>query len=244
MIKSDVCIITTCKGRLEHLKQSVKNFVENTDADVMVVDCSCPEDSGNIIKSIYPDVIVERIIMDTWNPSLARNAGAIEARWLGYKYFVFMDADCLITKPFWDVLKTTFVENSFTFISPNCKELIGFIAVPADLFFSVGMYDLDFFKYGHEDIYLRLMLYQECQKYKAITPVGVSTIQHSDELRVKFSAVKEESLISQLNETIMLLYNKFCKKTGLELVGLINNENGIYKTLMGNDHIVATNADS
>ena len=39
-------IVTTCKGRLGNLKQSLPTFVAEAAAEVVVVDYDCPEGTG------------------------------------------------------------------------------------------------------------------------------------------------------------------------------------------------------
>ncbi len=40
--KPKFSIITTCKGRLEHLKQTLPAMLAQKDSEVIVVDYSCP----------------------------------------------------------------------------------------------------------------------------------------------------------------------------------------------------------
>jgi hypothetical protein len=38
-------IVTTCKGRLHHLRRSLPGFLAQPDTQVIVVDYDCPEDT-------------------------------------------------------------------------------------------------------------------------------------------------------------------------------------------------------
>ena len=48
---AEICIITTCMGRLAHLRQSLPSFTAQPDTSVVVVDYSCPERSGEWVES-------------------------------------------------------------------------------------------------------------------------------------------------------------------------------------------------
>jgi len=70
-------IITTCKGRLDHLKESLPAMVAQGAKEVIVVDYSCPDGTGDYVAVTYPDVRLVRVEgeqhFSNWK---ARNAGA------------------------------------------------------------------------------------------------------------------------------------------------------------------------
>ena len=47
-------IITTCKGRLDHLKQTLPAMLAQADAEVIVVDFSCPQDTAGYVERNLP----------------------------------------------------------------------------------------------------------------------------------------------------------------------------------------------
>lgn len=45
--------VTTCRGRLAHLRRSLPTFVAQPDAEVVVVDYDCPERSGEWVEQTF-----------------------------------------------------------------------------------------------------------------------------------------------------------------------------------------------
>jgi glycosyltransferase involved in cell wall biosynthesis len=88
-------IITTCRARLAHLKTTLPAMLKQSEAEVIVVDFSCPEGTAAFVTSHYPAVKVVKVEgKDYWSQCEARNAGAAIARgdWL-----IFCDADITIS---------------------------------------------------------------------------------------------------------------------------------------------------
>ncbi len=88
-------IVTTCKNRLSHLKESLPAMVSQPDCEVIVVDFTCSEGTADFVRTHYPQarvVVVEgRDYFSNWE---ARNIGAAAAtgEWL-----VFVDADIILS---------------------------------------------------------------------------------------------------------------------------------------------------
>ena len=51
-------VITTCKGRLEHLKQTLPRWLAEPNVFVTVVDYDCPDGTAAWVKENYPEVEV------------------------------------------------------------------------------------------------------------------------------------------------------------------------------------------
>ena len=144
-------IITTCKGRLEHLKQTLPTMLAQ-DAEVIVVDYSCPEGTADFVEQHHSQAKVVRIEgeqgFSNWK---ARNRGAAVATG---NMLVFCDADTFLAKGALEAIATTLPEKSFGFFSRlatdkfNRKgsrlaknQLRGFHVLPATVFRALGGYD-------------------------------------------------------------------------------------------------------
>jgi glycosyltransferase involved in cell wall biosynthesis len=53
-------IVTTCKSRLDHLKQSLPNMISQGAHEVIVVDYDCPEGTAAWVEKHHPGVRVVR----------------------------------------------------------------------------------------------------------------------------------------------------------------------------------------
>ncbi len=73
-------IITTCKGRLAHLKESLPAMAAQPGAEVVVVDYDCPEATTAYVREHFPAVKVVKVEgrphFNNWE---ARNIGATHA---------------------------------------------------------------------------------------------------------------------------------------------------------------------
>ena len=150
-------IITTCKGRLSDLRQSLPTFVAQAGAEVVVVDYDCPDGTGRYVAEHYPQVRVVAVADKAkFNSSHARNAGAAEATG---DFLVFLDADMVIGAGFVDYLAQNMKPRSFgTFGGGVANSARGGCVVDRALFNAVGGYDEVLEGYGGEDLdlYTRL----------------------------------------------------------------------------------------
>ena len=86
-----IALITTCKGRLHHLRETLPLMASQGADEIVVVDYGCPDGAGDWVEREFPGVRVVRVDDDPgFCLPRARNAGAraSSARWLA-----FVDAD-------------------------------------------------------------------------------------------------------------------------------------------------------
>lgn len=225
-------IVTTCKGRLAHLKQSLPLMLDLTTATIVVVDAACPEGTGDWATSLgNPRVLVERIPMPTWSAPVARNHGAKRATIEGATHLVFLDADSLVQEGFWGFVEPKLDQDSCLFVSPSAPDLMGALAVSTYRFFQVGGYDPRFWEYGHEDVDLRIRLYLQTGRFRSVPPELLRAIPHGDDLRLQFNGAKERSKAEQAARTLGLLAQKYFKITRLSLA--IDGKSSVYRRLLG-----------
>jgi glycosyltransferase involved in cell wall biosynthesis len=153
-----ITFVTTCRGRLAQLQQSLPTFAAQPDAAVVVVDYGCPERSGDWVDAHFPGVEVIRA-RDTPRFELARarnlGAAAVRSPWL-----CFVDADILLAPDFAVRVCPNLAGGHIYQAKPRTIETWGTsICATAD-FERVGGYDEVLQGWGKEDddFYARLVI--------------------------------------------------------------------------------------
>ncbi|MBK6472014.1 MAG: glycosyltransferase family 2 protein [Betaproteobacteria bacterium] len=94
-----VSLITTCKGRLAHLKETLPAFLaQGAGCEVIVVDYDCPEGAATWVNANHPQARVVQVRdAPIFNACKARSRGSAVAtgRWLA-----FVDADVVLSVGF------------------------------------------------------------------------------------------------------------------------------------------------
>lgn len=189
-------IITTCKGRLRHLKESLPRFLEQRDSEVIVVDYDCPDGTADYVRRDHPEAKVVAIAdAPVFNVSHARNLGAEAAAgdWL-----VFLDADVLVAPDILERIAAT-VQVGPHYYRFNSSELglLGSCVVRRQDFLAVQGYDRVIDGYGGEDneFYGRLERFKIA---RGSIDGGVieAALAHSPEDRVRF--FKRKSILASI----------------------------------------------
>ena len=145
-------IITTCRGRLDHLKVSLPRMIAQAAREVIVVDYSCPEGTGEFVAANYPAARVVAVPgQEHFSNWRARNAGAAAATG---DVLVFVDADTILAEGAIDGLDARFPQRAYGFFLRKVSrafnrdgpklalnQLKGFHVVPRQAFRRIGGYD-------------------------------------------------------------------------------------------------------
>lgn len=145
-------IITTCKGRLEHLKKSLPTMVAQHCDEVIVVDYSCPQGTGDFVSKKFPSVrLVSVEGQEHFSNWKARNAGAAAAH---SDVLIFVDADTLLADGAVEWLAANVPPRTYGFFDSRtsrafnqagprvaANQLKGFQVVPAPAFRRACGYD-------------------------------------------------------------------------------------------------------
>ena len=188
-------IVITCKGRLHHIKQSIKPLMDRPVLKVVVVDYDCPDMVGDWLQNEYKDLIGSRLFIErVYNAPIfyrshARNLGGIRAAAEGATHILFNDADVILNDNIWD--KLILHDNKFIIVGRKngieVPYVTGLILVPTQAFISSGGYNMDMIGWGAEDIEFRLKLYMVAGLDFEVLPYDVAThITHSHFLRIRF----------------------------------------------------------
>lgn len=161
MSSSRTAFVTTCKGRLDHLKQTITHLVALEPAEIIVGDFDCPDGTADWVRRNHPAVKVIKVVdAPNFNLSHARNSGAAacESDWI-----FFCDADIIFDKSIVDWFHKTNLNNTTFYRQeqlPNKPyyDTFGTCLVNRHAFNAAGGYDDVISGWGGEDLdlYFRL----------------------------------------------------------------------------------------
>lgn len=189
--------ITTCKGRLEHLKETLPELMADPELEVVVVDYDDPDHSSDWVRANHPGARVVQVATRPWfNRSEAKNLGAAAATgdWL-----FFIDADIHVGEALTQRVQDLMRPGVFLLPEPRPADLWGVLMVSRADFAAVGGYDEAMENYGSEDVDLlaRLMI-------AGLAEVGfpgqdLVAIVHDHALRTRFHQVANIDLTASIN---------------------------------------------
>lgn len=198
---NQVSFVTTCKGRLQHIRQTLPLIVAQAPGEVIVVDYGCPQRVGDWVETNFKSVKVIRVQDDPgFCAARARNIGAQHA---SSPWLCLIDADVMISPGFVGWMR----EN----LHPLCfyrhekvngerdPETWGTCICLRQAFSQVNGFDEVFRGWGGEDDdffdRLRLSGYAE-----GSYPVQfVKAITHDDQERFTFQTIKSKNLQHIIN---------------------------------------------
>lgn len=181
-----LAFVTTCKGRLHHLRETLPTMTAQTPDELIVVDYGCPDGTCDWVEANVPAAKVVRASQPGggFNLARARNIGAAAATsdWL-----LFIDADTRCAPDLASGLRQALRAGAF--LSPQTQqtrqsiEVSGCCAVAAADFAAVEGYDEVFEGWGREDrdFYLRLRL--AGRKHEHFPLEWLDPIVHGDDER-------------------------------------------------------------
>jgi hypothetical protein len=189
--------ITTCRGRLAHLRESLPTFVAQTDSAVVVVDYGCPENAGDWVDEHFPAVEVIRARdAPRFELARARNLGAAAVR---SPWICFVDADLRLTPDFAEKVCPLLVPGHYYQAKPRTIETWGTSLCATEDFERAGGYDEVLQGWGKEDddFYARLVL--NGVRYATFPGETLHGLSHEDSARVAHYDVKDRWLNESIN---------------------------------------------
>ena len=174
-------IITTCKNRLEHLKQTLPSMTAVAGAEIVVVDYGCEQGTAAWVKANHPEVRVITVTDDpVFHVARARNIGASQAK---HDIVCFIDADNFVLGDLSEWVLQNFHRGSFFLVDEVGTSAAGFLLCHKMDFFAVAGYDEALRGWAPEDMDLYERIEQSGIKREFIRPNMFSSIDHGDELR-------------------------------------------------------------
>jgi glycosyltransferase involved in cell wall biosynthesis len=209
-------LITTCKNRLPHLKQTLPLMLQQPRAEVIVVDYGCEQGTAAWVKKHHPAARLVQVNDDpVFCAARARNIGAGNA---SGEILCFVDADVLVHLELGKWLELNQNTNGF-YVYPEIKtpELAGFLIVAREHFFKIDGYDEAIRGWGGEDFDLYERLARIGLSQSSVPRDSISPIPHSDELR---QLNKDEGGFGGRGETVAMheLYRAI-KRDSWQLTG-------------------------
>jgi glycosyltransferase involved in cell wall biosynthesis len=192
-------LITTCKGRLHHLKQTLPKMIAQGFHEVIVVDYDCPDGTADWVRSNHSSVNLVKVNNERlFNLSKARNVGAKHS--IG-DVLCFVDADIEIASGFLEWFNINLSQNKFYLLEPQkllqgderLKGLYGLVVCTREQFEAIGGYDDVIAGWGGEDLdfYWRL---KKAGYDAKLFPRDIvhDIIQHDDTLRTSYYSQDKE----------------------------------------------------
>jgi glycosyltransferase involved in cell wall biosynthesis len=207
--------VTTCMGRLAHLRHTLPRMAAQPGVSCVVVDYSCPDGTAQWVEREFPQVKVVRVVGETrFNASRARNAGAAvaEAQWLA-----FLDADILLDESFASVVVPALRRGYFYRSDAVTRQSWGSVICDRDDFIAAGRYDEAFEGWGGEDDDLFARLVARGTRAATFPGALLGEIEHPDELRTLFHEVKDWRVQLRINTLYQRIKLDLVRLPGVEL---------------------------
>ena len=218
-------LVTTCKGRLDHLRQSLPLMASQPDIQCVLVDYNCPQKSADWAEQNLPSVRTLRASdVADFNLSKARNLGA---KACSTPFIGFVDSDVLLTPDFHLFIPPLLREKHYVRSDSMAHEMAGFLVCSLRDFTAAGAYDETFEGWGAEDtdLYLRLDL-TGCRKTTLPSRLTRS-LPHNDELRTRFHALADRFLSLRINSLYLQAKTDLAKQLGVIQLPLAQRQ-GLY----------------
>lgn len=184
--------ITTCKGRLDHLKLTLPHLMALEGCEVVVVDYDCPDGAGDWVRATYPAATVVRVEdRPFFNLSHARNLGAAAATapWL-----LLVDADVVVSPGLIGAVRGLLHPGAYLLPEPRPPQLCGTLLVARPDFEAIGGHDEAFEGWGAEDFDFTMRLDRMGLGVRTFPGELLDSVPHDDALRVRFHEVGDRNL--------------------------------------------------
>ena len=212
---AELCYITTCKGRLEHLKDTLPRIVNQPGVSCVVVDFDCPDGTAAWVAAHFPQVRLVKVSdRPGFSAAQARNLGAAaaDAPWLA-----FFDADIRLAPEFAVSLLPSLRPGHFYRAAPIDPEIWGSVICHRADFSAIGGYDEAFVGWGGEDddLLARLSAFGcTAGSFPATLAVAIS---HGEATRLRFYDIKDRRVQHRVNQMYMLIKADLLRLTGAPL---------------------------
>ena len=184
-----ISVITTCKGRLEHLQTTLPAIMALPDCEVIVVDYDCPDGAGAWVRANFSAARVVQVTeRPLFNVARARNLGAAAATapWL-----LMLDADVVASPGLVDAVRELLRPGIYLLADPRPPPLYGTMFVAREDFEAIGGYDETFEGWGSEDIDLTERLNLAGGRAGTFPGGLLAGVPHDNDIRGRFYEIPD-----------------------------------------------------
>ncbi len=206
-------LVTTCKGRLEYLRQTLPWMATRPEIQCVLVDYNCPQHAAEWAEQNHPQVRTVRVHdAADFNLCKARNLGA---QICTTPFIGFVDSDVLLTPDFHHFALPLLQQKRYVRSDSPAHELAGFVMCALQDFTMAGGYDETFEGWGAEDtdFYLRLEL-TGCRKTTLDSHL-TRALTHTDGLRTQFHRLRDRFLSLRINSLYLQAKTDLARHLGL-----------------------------
>lgn len=204
----DCSVVVTCKGRLDHLKESIGHHLNQNPGEYILVDYEDPEECGKWAKDEYGDRVTvaypKALKSPYFNLSHARNCGAKISKG---KILIFLDADVMPCDNWLSDVLSVMNSNPKCIIArvkdiPENWSKTGTCVVLKEAFLQARGYRESMDRWGFEDVdfYKRIETMGDVFHYHG---KDLGLIEHDNELRTQNYPEKDKELSQTQMETYM-----------------------------------------
>ncbi len=178
-----VSIITTCKGRLYHLKQTLGQMMSQPAAEVVVVDYDCPDGTSAWVAANHPAAKLVHVLDPLgFSASRAKNCGAERAN---SEWLAFIDADNIPSADWLAWIMPRLTDGCFFVIErdPAKKQSFGLLVCRRHDFLLAGKFDEALRGWGAEDTDMGQRLLSLGLERRVFPGALIAPINHDDDAR-------------------------------------------------------------
>ena len=184
----------TCMGRLEHLKQTLPRMLAQPNCEVVVVDYSCPDRSGDWIGEHFHDQPVRVVSLPGrthFDRSEAKNAAILSAR---TEWVCVIDADIVVATEFSKEILPRLIPNHFLRRLSTMRGVGGTFVAQRDALIGVGLHDPVYQDWGEEDVDLFDALRFAGYQMGTFPEEMISHLEHDNDLRTQFHETQDRRI--------------------------------------------------
>jgi glycosyltransferase involved in cell wall biosynthesis len=197
MTSRSLTFVTTCKGRLQYLRQTLPILAAQPAASCVVVDYGCPDHSGDWVQANLPQVAVVRW-PDTGNFNLAhaRNLGVAAAT---TDVVCMIDADVRLAPRFVPTILAQFDPRRYYLAEPPADDISGTVVCARAAFEFAQGYDEACAGWGGEDMDFYDRLDFHGLQQASFPATLLSALPHPDSVRTEHYAIADKDLSNSIN---------------------------------------------